>query len=89
MVRSAAFAGMAGALVDSLLGATLQAVYMCPRCEVLTEVPVHPRCGMQATNQRGLPWMTNDMVNLLATLAGAAIGQLQTPDAAGHVRGGS
>jgi uncharacterized protein (TIGR00297 family) len=89
IVRSAAFSGMAGALVDSLLGATLQAVYRCPTCEVLTEVPVHPRCATQALHQRGLSWMTNDTVNLLATLVGAGIGQLQTPDAAGHVRGGS
>jgi uncharacterized protein (TIGR00297 family) len=89
IVRSAALSGIAGALVDSLLGATLQAVYRCPRCEVLTEVAVHPRCGTETIYQRGLTWMTNDTVNLLATLVGAAIGQLQTPDAAGHVRGGS
>jgi uncharacterized protein (TIGR00297 family) len=89
MVRSAAFSGMAGALVDSLLGATLQAVYWCPHCEALTEAPVHSRCGTRATYRRGLTWITNDTVNLLATLAGATIGQLQTPDAAGHVRGGS
>jgi uncharacterized protein (TIGR00297 family) len=89
MVRSAALAGMAGALVDSLLGATLQAVYVCPHCAVPTEAPVHPRCGTQATYQRGFKWMTNDTVNLLATLAGAAVGHLQTPDAAEHVRGGS
>jgi uncharacterized protein (TIGR00297 family) len=89
MLRSAALAGIAGALFDSLLGATLQAVYLCPRCELATEVPVHPRCGTPATYQRGLRWMTNDTVNLLATLTGAVIGQLQTPDAAGHVRGGS
>jgi uncharacterized protein (TIGR00297 family) len=89
LLRGAALSGMAGALVDSLLGATLQAIYVCPRCELLTEVPVHPRCGTQATLQGGLTWMTNDTVNLLATLAGATIAHLQTPDAAGHVRGGS
>jgi uncharacterized protein (TIGR00297 family) len=89
LVRGAVLSGMAGALVDSLLGATLQAVYVCPTCEELTEVAVHPRCGSQALYRRGLTWMTNDAVNLLATLVGAAIGQLQTPDAAGHVRGGS
>jgi uncharacterized protein (TIGR00297 family) len=88
-LTAAVLAGLAGALVDSLVGATLQAVYYCPNCEVLTEVAVHPRCGTPAIQQRGLQWMTNDVVNLLATSVGAAIGlQFQTPNAAEHVRGG-
>lgn len=89
LVRSATIAGLGGALLDSLLGATLQVVYRCPRCEVDCEVSVHPRCDTPAIRQRGLVWMNNDTVNLLATLAGASIGWLQRPDAAGHVRGGS
>ncbi len=89
LIRSAVVAGLGGALIDSLLGATLQAEYRCPRCNAATEARVHKRCGTPAVHQRGVVWMTNDTVNLLATLAGAALGWWQTPDAAVHVRGGS
>lgn len=84
-------AGMTGSLVDSLLGATVQAVYRCHACGELTEAPVHARCGRQATLVRGQTWLTNDAVNALATLAGAAVGAVweHIPNAAGHVRGGN
>jgi uncharacterized protein (TIGR00297 family) len=87
--RATVLAGLAGALVDSLLGATVQAVYRCENCDVLTESVVHQRCGQLTVHQTGFRWMTNDTVNLVATLTGAAVGWLKTPDAAGHVRGGS
>jgi uncharacterized protein (TIGR00297 family) len=77
-VRTAAVAGCVGSLVDSVLGATLQAVYRCPRCQQTTEEPIHSRCGTSAIHQRGFQWMTNDTVNLLATLGGALIGILGT-----------
>lgn len=66
-------AGFTGALVDSVLGATVQAQYWCPRCDVLTEQPVH-WCGTPVTRRRGFPFMTNDVVNALAIVvaAGAA-----------------
>jgi uncharacterized protein (TIGR00297 family) len=87
--RAIVVAGLAGALVDSVLGATVQALYRCEECDVLTESAVHQRCGKATVHQRGFRWMTNDTVNLIATLGGATIGCLETPDAAGHVRGGS
>jgi uncharacterized protein (TIGR00297 family) len=65
-------AGVAGALADSLLGATLQAIAFCPTCKRPTETPTHV-CGTATTPWRGLGWMTNDAVNTLATLTGALV----------------
>lgn len=70
-----ALAGLAGSFVDSLLGATVQGVYWCPACQKETERLVH-RCGAETRLHRGLAAVSNDLVNLLATLAGAAVGFL-------------
>ena len=59
-----------------MLGATVQALYHCPRCSAETEEPVHRPCGQPTRLVRGYWWITNDTVNALATLAGAAIGGL-------------
>jgi uncharacterized protein (TIGR00297 family) len=66
-------AGLAGAVVDSLLGATAQAVYWCPRCEKETERRIH-HCGANTVTRRGVGWLTNDLVNASATLVGALVG---------------
>jgi uncharacterized protein (TIGR00297 family) len=72
--------GCAGGLADSLLGATLQARYRCATCGTAAETP-RPCCGGRPALARGLRWMTNDTVNLLATVTGAAVAVL--PVAAG------
>lgn len=68
----AAISGLAGALFDSLLGATVQAIYRCERCDVETERRIH-RCGQATRQVRGLRWLDNDWVNFLASMTGAAV----------------
>jgi uncharacterized protein (TIGR00297 family) len=67
--------GLAGSLFDSLLGATVQAIYWCDLCGKETEQKVH-RCGTPTRRVRGLAWMGNDAVNLLASAVGAAVAGL-------------
>ncbi len=67
--------GMAGTLTDSVLGATAQAMYWCPRCQQETERRVHG-CGQETEHLRGLRWLDNDGVNFVSTAAGAAVAVL-------------
>ena len=63
--------GLAGSLVDSLLGASLQAGYTCPTCQKATEKhPLHS-CGTPTLYQRGIRWLNNDWVNFFCTLGAA------------------
>ena len=77
-----AAAGLASAAVDSLLGATVQAVYRvdgAPDAAAgadpahLTERPRRPD-GSPRPLARGWRWVTNDVVNLVATAFGALVG---------------
>jgi uncharacterized protein (TIGR00297 family) len=65
--------GVGGMLADSLLGATLQARFVCPACGVASERQVH-RCGSRTVRNGGLGWLDNDGVNALATTAAALAG---------------
>jgi uncharacterized protein (TIGR00297 family) len=67
--------GFAGGLGDSVLGATLQARYRCPACSATGEQPRHS-CGQNAVLVGGVRWITNDTVNLAATIVGAALAAL-------------
>lgn len=62
--------GVAGAVADSLLGASLQALRWCPSCARECETNPHD-CGTPTQLRRGLGWLENDGVNLAATLCGA------------------
>jgi uncharacterized protein (TIGR00297 family) len=66
-------AGLAGSLFDSLLGATVQAIYYCPRD--LKETERHPLhlCGAETVHLRGWKWLTNDWVNFACGAMGALI----------------
>lgn len=63
--------GIIGALLDSVLGATVQAQYQCVICNKVTEKSVH--CGSPSRHFRGLHWINNDVVNLCCTAAGGAL----------------
>jgi uncharacterized protein (TIGR00297 family) len=60
--------GILGALVDSLLGATVQAQYRCTVCGKITERTLH--CGTSSMLVRGVRWIDNDVVNWACALAG-------------------
>ncbi|MBM7565444.1 DUF92 domain-containing protein [Paenibacillus sacheonensis] len=65
LLAAAAIAGTAGAFADSLLGASVQAMYRCPRCGSETERAAH--CGAASVRIRGFAVMTNDAVNLASS----------------------
>jgi uncharacterized protein (TIGR00297 family) len=63
--------GFTGCIADSVIGGTMQSRRWCDRCREWTERRVHP-CGFRTAHRRGVYWMTNDLVNGLATVTGAA-----------------
>ncbi len=65
-------AGVAGMLVDSLLGATVQGKYQCPACDARFERG-NAVCHEPVRLIRGWRWLDNDGVNLAATLCGAVV----------------
>jgi len=65
--------GIAGSLVDSVVGATLQRTRWCTQCGKATERLVHS-CGTMTEPRAGVRWIGNDTVNAFAALAGALAG---------------
>lgn len=66
-------AGLAGSLADSLAGATIQAGYRCEVCGEPVESPGE-HCGRPRRLVRGRVWITNDVVNVIGTVAGGLVG---------------
>lgn len=72
IVAAVIAAGIGGSLIDSLIGATLQAGYRCPVCGKETERRSH--CRNQPTvHRRGIVWIDNDVVNWVCASSGAVI----------------
>lgn len=72
LVAAVIAGGVAGSLADSLVGAGAQSKRFCQSCQEWTERAVHV-CGEHTLHRAGLRWITNDVTNLLATVAGAAV----------------
>jgi uncharacterized protein (TIGR00297 family) len=71
-------AGLVASLFDSLLGATVQAMYYCPTDQKETEQhPLHT-CGTKTILTRGWAWLNNDLVNLACGMFGAITALLLT-----------
>ncbi len=66
--RLFAWAGFLGSLLDSILGASVQAQYRDPATGAMTEKSAHD--GRKNVRVRGIAWINNDVVNFLASLGG-------------------
>lgn len=67
-------AGFLGNVVDTLVGAYLQAVYRCKKCQSLTEKKIHCRRPTQLF--RGVAMINNDVVNVFSNFISVLIGSL-------------
>ena len=67
-----AIGGIAGALADSLLGATVQERRWCELCATSTERLIHS-CGTPTTHAGGVAGFDNDAVNAVCSAVGALI----------------
>jgi uncharacterized protein (TIGR00297 family) len=70
-----ALGGIAGALADSLLGATVQARRWCDVCAKSTERLVH-NCGTPTRHAGGVAGFDNDVVNAVCSGVGALVALL-------------
>lgn len=64
--------GIGGAVMDSLIGASIQRRSWCDACGLVTEMRVHT-CGAATRRIGGFSWLENDAVNLIATVTGSVI----------------
>jgi uncharacterized protein (TIGR00297 family) len=71
VLPAAIVGGFGGAMLDSLLGATVQAIYAYSDGRETERR--FARDGTPTTFVRGWPWLNNDMVNLSSSVGGAII----------------
>lgn len=60
--------GVLGSVIDSVLGAIVQAQYQCGVCDKVTEKVIH--CDQETERISGWAWMNNDWVNFGSGLGG-------------------
>jgi uncharacterized protein (TIGR00297 family) len=70
LIGTTMIAGLVGCTVDSVIGATVQGIYRCSTCNKITENRRH--CGRPSIPLRGHKAIDNNVVNLIATISGAA-----------------
>lgn len=61
--------GFLGCNFDSLLGATIQSLFICQVCGNLTEKKIH--CGLPTEYSTGIKFIDNNMVNIISITFGA------------------
>ena len=66
--------GFGGNIVDTLLGAFVQAGYRCQSCRMDTEKTFH--CNQKTKLVKGVSFFNNDMVNFLSGLSAMLLGLL-------------
>ncbi len=69
IIIAAVISGLIGCTFDSFIGATIQGMFKCKKCQNITENKKH--CGNQTIKVRGSNFIDNNMVNLMATTVGA------------------
>jgi uncharacterized protein (TIGR00297 family) len=74
-VCAALVGGFSGSLIDSILGGSLQSRRWCDTCQRGTERAIHT-CGTKSIHAGGIRWLNNDLVNLVSSVGGAAVGLL-------------
>ena len=74
LIGTTMIAGLAGCSIDSVIGATVQGIYKCRVCNKITENRRH--CGNPSIPLRGHKVIDNNVVNLIATICGAAVAVL-------------
>ena len=67
------FSGLAGSVLDSILGATVQAKYRVSETGEIVEGGIEDK---QIHKISGVTWVTNDLVNVFCTFSGGVVGLL-------------